>query len=512
MPLVGPASPLVQPAAPRFASPAMGGGVTPVAQGKHPLTQEQQAVQDAVHEGHGKVVTEALAGTGKTSTLVSIANSFPGRQGLYLAFNKSVQLEAESRFPDWMTVSTAHGLAYRAVGQRYGHRLPGNPQASRLGARQMASILKVKPAQLDTGTLNPTVLVKMAQATVNAFMKTSAPWITYHHIPARVRGLHNDRDLVDVVLPIAKQIWEDLTRLDGKFRFTHDVYLKMWQLANPRLPYDYILFDEAQDADPVISAIVDAQQVQRVWVGDENQAIYGWRGAVNAISRVEGAVRLPLTQSFRFGPAIAEAANSWLHLLGSKHKVVGFNKIQSSIGQLDIPRAILCRGNGTALGWILKFQEQGTKVALAPGDKKAGKDLERFAWAAKDLMNGEGTDHPDLVGFTTWSELVTFVDEEEDTDDLKRMVNIITRVGVNGVIDAVRGLTPEAQAQVTVSTAHKAKGLEWDTVRVADDFVAPEPEEDEMDREALMLNYVTVTRAKKVLEPGALGEPGLWAR
>jgi superfamily I DNA/RNA helicase len=103
------------------------------------------------------------------------------------------------------------------------------------------------------------------------------------------------------------------------------------------------------------------------------------------------------------------------------------------------------------------------------------------------------------------------VEEEENTADLKRMVNIINRIGVNGVIDAVRGLVPEEKAQVTVSTAHKAKGLEWSSVKVADDFCPPDPDEDEAaDPADFLLAYVTVTRAKELLDPGSLGEPWLW--
>lgn len=482
----------------------------PTPQPQFPLTEQQQAIIDAAHEGKS-VVAEALAGTGKTSTLTELARSFVRRPGLYLAFNKSVQLEAERKFPDWINVTTAHGLAYRAIGQQYGHRLPGNKAASRMGAQAMARIMKVKPAQLDSGTLNPVVVTKMAQATVNAFMKTSDPHIRALHIPSRILALHPL--VAEAVLPVAAKIWDDLRSLEGKFRFTHDVYLKLWQLTNPRLPVDYLMFDEAQDADPVIASIVAAQPCQKIYVGDRNQAIYGWRGAIDAMSKIEGATRLPLTKSFRFGPAIAEAANAWLDLLGSEHKVIGHDPIQSRVAEVEVPRAILCRGNGTALGWILKFHADGTPVALAPGDNKAGKELERFAWAARDLMNGEGTDHPDLVGFSDWAQLVKYVDEEEDTADLKRLVNIVNRIGPSGVIDAVRGLVTEGRARVTVSTAHKAKGLEWDSVRVADDFV---PKEDADTGEPivepadLMLNYVTVTRAKLMLDPGPLGEPCLW--
>lgn len=471
---------------------------------------EQQAIIDAYAEGQ-RVVVRALAGTGKTTTLKFIAAHTPHRPGLYLAFNKSVVREVSGSMPGRVEVTTAHSLAYRAIGNQYGHRLPGNG-AQRISAQRMAGMLGAKAAQLDTGTLNPVVLTRMAQATVSKYIKSADEAIGGHHIPARVLAHHDPQAIIKVVVPLAEKIWKDLSRPNGQFYFTHDVYLKLWALSKPVLPASYIMFDEAQDADPVIAQIVARQPAQLLYVGDENQAIYGWRGAVDAMSKVEGAVRLPLTTSRRFGPEIAEAANQWLELLKSDLRVVGYDLVKSRVCQVDQPRAILCRTNGTALGWVLAFHQRGIKVALAPGDRNAGKDIEKFAWAARDLMAGNGTDHPDLVGFADWGQLVKFVEEEEDTADLKRMVNIINRVGVSGVIDAVRKLSLEQDAMVTVSTAHKAKGLQWSAVKVADDFVPPVEEDDKIDPADLMLNYVTVTRAQHLLDPGALGEPERWAR
>jgi hypothetical protein len=473
-------------------------------------TAQQQDILSAFGEGKNLVV-EALAGTGKTSTLRAISGITPHRPGTYLAFNKAIVNAAQGTFPGRVEVTTAHSLAYRAIGHQYAHRLPGNGSV-RLSAQRMAGILKVKAAQLDTGTLNPVTVTRMAQATVANFIKSADLLIKPSHVPARVMQHHNPASVWGAVEPAANAIWADLQRMDGKFFFTHDVYLKLWAMTNPVIPGSYIMFDEAQDSDPVIAQVVARQGSQVVYVGDRNQAIYGWRGAVDAMSKVTGAERMPLTKSFRFGPAIAEAANQWLDLLGSDLKVVGHDPIRSMVGPCESPRAILCRTNGTALGWVLAFQERGIKVALAPGDRSAGKDIERFAWAARDLMEGKGTDHPDLVGFQTWNELCTFVDEEEDTQDLKRLVGIINRIGYPSVIDAVRNLVREEDATVTVSTAHKAKGLEWDAVKVADDFTPPDPDDpdDGVDPADLMLAYVTVTRAKLHLDPGSLGEPELW--
>jgi hypothetical protein len=391
---------------------------------------------------------------------------------------------------------------------------------SRISAQQMAHSMRVRPAMLDTGTINPVHLTRMAQATVTAFMKTADRVVDAAHIPARIYGLHSPVEVAEAVVPVARLIWRDLIDPRGKFRFTPDVYLKLAQLQGMRIPSDLIIFDEAQDADPVMAAIVASQEAhgsQLVYIGDRNQAIYGWRGAIDAMSKVEGAQRFALTMSFRFGLDIAEIANHYLRMLGSRDLVRGYDKIQSRLvarEELPEPEAILCRGNGTALGWVLAFQGKEIPVALAPGTKQAGKEIERFAWGARDLMAGNGSDHPDLVGFSDWGMLTRFVNEEEDTDDLKRLVGIINRVGVSKVIDAIRGLAPGPKARVTVGTSHLAKGLEWDTVRVADDFQPPQPDEQtgetpDPTAEDLMLNYVVVTRAKRLLDPGAL-DPAFW--
>lgn len=67
--------------------------------------------------------------------------------------------------------------------------------------------------------------------------------------------------------------------------------------------------------------------------------------------------------------------------------------------------------------------------------------------------------------------------------------------------------------EVVISTAHKAKGREWDSVRLAGDFKHP----DDMDTADLRLTYVAVTRAKEKLDisqiPKAKGEtPPLFKR
>jgi superfamily I DNA/RNA helicase len=90
----------------------------------HPPTPEQQAAIDIAKTGESCVI-EALAGTGKTSTLQFISEAMPAKNVTYIAFNKAIVSEVEGRFPSNVTARTAHSLAYGAVGKNYRNRLNG---------------------------------------------------------------------------------------------------------------------------------------------------------------------------------------------------------------------------------------------------------------------------------------------------------------------------------------------------------------------------------------------------
>lgn len=470
-------------------------------------TGEQAAIVDAYLTGQHLTV-EALAGTGKTTTLRLVAESRPGRPGLYLAYNKAIADEAQGRFPARVACGTAHSFAYRAVGQRFAHRLPsryGSTSSSRrMPAWEVARTLGLRDERIGGRHFSDATLARLADATVTRFCQSADPDITAAHVP-HPAGLDDDRqlrDLAAVVVPAARRIWTDLCNPAGKLWFTHDHYLKMWQLADPALPAEYVLFDEAQDANPVIAAIVAAQDhAQLVYVGDRNQAIYGWRGAVDAMNTFDG-IRLPLTRSFRFGPQIADEANRWLAMLNSPLQVAGHDPIVSTVGYVETPGVVLCRTNGGAMAEVMFAQERGRKVALV-GD---GADVKRFAFAARSLMAGKGCDLPELAAFKTWAALVEYVDQEESGRDLAVLVKLVQRYNPGTLIDTVNALVPTKRAELIVSTAHKAKGLEWSTVRIGDDFTPPADGE-LVERAELMLAYVAVTRAQNALDRGSLDWP-----
>jgi superfamily I DNA/RNA helicase len=467
----------------------------------HAPTDEQQAIVEAFTTG-GNLVVEAGAGAGKTSTLKMAAAVAGRRRGTYIAFNRAIADDARRDFTPWVNCATAHSLAFRAIGNQFGHRLNGPRVPARETAR-MLHITKTLKTPADR-ILTPSMQARMISDTVTRFCYSDAATIEPWHVP-RVAGLDDHATVTMLrgeLLPYARRMWDDLTSPDGIMRFAHDHYLKMWQLSGPVLPADYVFLDEAQDANPVISAIVDAQtHAQRILVGDRAQAIYGWRGARDAMATFTADTRLQLSQSFRFGPTIAAEANKWLSLLDTGLRLTGYDQVTSTIGPLDEPTAVLCRGNSETVRQVMAALAAGKRAALVGG----GREVRRLAEAAVTLKAGRGCSHPELYAFKTWGELQEYVEQDSDGSDLKTFVKLVDEYGPDVIIDVIENLVVEQHADVTVSTVHKAKGREWRSVKIASDFAPPakpiDGEEDQgVPTEDAMLAYVAVTRAREHLD------------
>ena len=462
-------------------------------------TDQQQAVVAACASG-ANLVIEAGAGTGKTSTLRMAASAMAGRRGPYLAYNKITATEARRLFPPNVTCRTAHSLAYSAAGFQYSHRLPG--QAARVPAWAVANMLGIgEPLRLgDDLLLTPGHLARIVMGTVERFCHSADPDISGDHVPD-VNGIDpvSFAELTWWTVPYAKRAWLDLQRPDGELPFKHDHYLKMWQLTGPVIQAEFVMFDEAQDANPVTTAIIRGQRdTQMIAVGDSCQAIYGWRGAIDALATWPAGQRLQLSHSFRFGPAVADEANKWLDMLDAPYRLSGTALLESTVGTVIDPQVVLCRTNAEALIQARAFLEAGRRVALAGG----GGDIRSLAVAALDLQAAGRTSNPELAAFQSWHAVQDFVRTDTAGADLAASVRLIDLYGAVGVLGILERLAPGGRADVTVSTAHGAKGREWERVRIAGDF--REPRHGPVPRADAMLAYVAVTRARRELDRAGL--------
>lgn len=469
-------------------------------------TAEQEKALELFATGKSLAI-EAGAGAGKTSTLKLLSES-TDRFGQYIAFNRPIVKEAGAKMPSTVNCSTAHSLAYKAVGHKYQARLRNS---QRMRSPQIAQMLGLTSMTVKTfdgrdKTLSASFLAGLTMRAVTAFCQSADLEPSAKHVPT-VEGLDPagfdgrramlNRDVARHVAPAVTKAWADLMSAEGGLPFKHDHYLKAWHLSGPKIDADYIMFDEAQDANPVLVAIVAAQEhAQLVWVGDSQQQIYSFTGAVNALASVPAEQRTYLTQSFRFGPAVAAVANSVLDKLDAELRIVGTPSIPSRVGPTSSPDAILTRTNAAAVKAVLEAQRAGRKVHLVGG----GGEVVKFAKAAQMLMDGRTVEHPELACFATWNEVCEYVEDDEQGGELRLLVNLVTEFEVPTILAALDSEIEESDADLIVSTAHKSKGREWDSVRIGGDFPAEVKNPEEW-----RLLYVAATRARLTLDVSACG-------
>lgn len=466
----------------------------------YPPTAEQQACIDAAMSGEPLVI-EARAGAGKTSTLVFVAaeKDRTREAGMFVAFNKAIVVDSRARFPRSVKCSTAHALAMAEVGRKYSHRL----QARRLNAQETARAIGATPITVEVlGGEKMRFAAgwcgSAAMRMVESFCRSAEPEVRWWHAPD-VPGLDmpgestNRRVLGEALLPAARAAWADLSRTDGKLRFSHNHYLKLWQLSDPTLPVDYVLLDEAQDTNPVLGAVIERQtHAQVILVGDPNQAIYEWNGAVDAMAKFTGT-RCDLSESFRFGPAIARVAQRILNTLDGA-RIVGSGP-DGRVGEISAPGTLIARTNAGVIENALEQIKAGRRVAVVGG---AG-ELVAFAEAAAALQAGSWTSHPELACFKTWGEVQDYASNDLLGHELSLLVRLIDDYGADVIVDQLGNAVDEADADVILTTAHKSKGREWDSVRVLGDWPKIDGSVFLTEPERRLL-YVAVTRATRELE------------
>jgi superfamily I DNA/RNA helicase len=277
----------------------------------------------------------------------------------------------------------------------------------------------------------------------------------------------------------------------------------MYQLSNPDLSgvYDFILFDECQDANPVLLDILLKQGCQKIYVGDEHQQIYSWRGSINSFAKLGGEVCY-LSRSFRFGNEISGLANIIISAKNEVQVLSGTASVESDIAENSItaPFTVLCRTNARIIEKILAFQKQKLHVV---GGVSEILNLAKSGYALFS-SNVNRVEHVKLKHFKSWSAMLQFNHKYQDPD-ITFLAKLIKEHGSSfkNIIKQLEDAcyVEESMAEVTLSTIHKSKGREWDNVVLEDDFIiftneVPLEEILVYDVEELNLIYVGVTRTK----------------
>ena len=424
-------------------------------------TEEQVAIIEASLTG-GSMVVEAGAGAAKTTSLELIARAKPKiESGVYVAYNRAIAGDAKAKFPRNTQCATAHSFAFRAVGVKFKHRLNG----PRVTAKQTAAFLGVNGGVSfgEEANFGPVKLALLAMGTVTRFCYSDDPHITSRHVPFIPGTEKFFNELAEIVTPYALKAWDDLIREDGRLRFQHDVYLKLWALSNPTLPGDFVLLDEAQDANPVIEGVVKRQDAQIIMVGDTAQQIYAWRGAQDAMSRfhadhrLDAQPELPLRPGCsRRGEQVAGTPQRSAPAQGLRQDQVGDRNAGCAEGDpVSHERDRLWRK-------LSMLRKMTRRLPLSAARRRSRCSLRRH----RDLQSGQ-TYH------ASRPRRVQDVGRRAGVragrgwqSDLKVFVKLIDEYGVQTVMNVADKAVDEKYADIIVSTAHKSKGREWSSVKI----------------------------------------------
>jgi F-box protein 18 (helicase) len=480
------------------------------------LTEEQEAIMHS----NENIKINAVAGSGKTTTIIEYASTRPKNSRiLYLAFNRSVKLEAIKKFEQKnltnVLVETAHSLAYKNIVFKHGYKV----RALGYKTHEIAEALGL------TGNgekHHEFIIANHVNKFVSLFCnsdKLKVQDVNYLETISDPKAKSFVRTFYKFLEAQARKF---LSKMDsGEIEITHDFYLKKFQLQNPILPFDYILFDEGQDASPAMLNIFLKQPAIKVIVGDTHQQIYSWRYAVNSLEKTQFN-NFDLSHSFRFGNDIARLATqilSWKNNI-SAAKLLTIKGLGSNTAQIS--KAIIGRTN---LGLLLKAIEYTTEKKDIKHIYFEG-NINSYTYADEgaslyDVLNLHNNKRPQIKdelirSMATLQDLEEYIEKTEDAQ-LNMMVEIVKKYG-NAIYDIIKGLKEKhvagddkEKADVIFSTVHRCKGMEYDSIYLVNDFISQEKverlamdlEKDEKKisklNEEINLLYVAATRAKNIL-------------
>lgn len=475
---------------------------------------EQQAIFEFFRNGKGNLVVRARAGTGKTTTIIEGVSYAPERNILLCAFNKRIQEELQGRLSNPNAkAQTLHSIGYAAV-RRYWEKLRIDSKGER------ATWLAEKVC----GATTPDVIKRLV-----AKLHSKGREIAPH---ARTMG-----DLTDILYTFECDPDESWASAGYDAAYVERMALEAMELAATHKPvetgidfsdmiflpvrngwlqpqFDLVVVDEAQDM--TVAQLEIAQGVCKgriVVVGDDRQAIYGFRGAdSNSLDRLKAelnADELSLTTTYRCGRAIVDMAAT----LVPDFKAADSNP-EGAIEMLSELKLTEAAAHGDFILSRTNAPLVATAMALLRNQKRArvaGRDIGTgLKSLIKKLAKGKAaTSVPELLDkLSRWEEreaermLAAKRPAQAEMVHDKAETLLAIAEGARSVrdiearIDAL--FTDDGLGQagvITCSSIHRAKGLEANRVFLLRDTLYCRGR----NREEENIEYVAITRAKQTL-------------
>lgn len=467
----------------------------------------QEAVFEDVRAGTGHTVVLARAGSGKTSTIVEALKHVPqGESALLVAFNKSIAQELGGRAPKGVEVMTLHSYGLRAVKARNPRCRIDNDKTKVVASALFGGEAKYFGAALGKAVSVAKNLLLATEPEVDAVLDAFQI-----DVPGPATQAARNRFVAAVVEVLHKSA-NGLDLVD----FDDMIWLPV-RLGLPQQKFDRVFIDETQDLNPcqialALGCVKPAGRI--VAVGDDRQAIYGFRGAdKNAIGRVVaslGAKTLPLSITYRCPKAVVRLANAIvpdLQPAPTAPEGVVEEMEWVKVAPLLAPGTfVISRTNAPLVREMLCLVRQGKRATMLGRDFASGlAGLVRKSKASSLLELRHWLDR--------WEERETARLEAQDRDpgpvrDRADTLRALMR-GAETVAEVLSTIDNyfadnAAKDAVVFASTHKAKGLEADrVVLMADTYRAGRNTEEDN------LWYVAVTRARShlVLAQGAATRP-----
>jgi len=477
-----------------------------------PTTEQEAIVKNLPGKGELMLIN-AYAGSGKTETLRLMAERYPDINFTYLCYNRDTADKAKRRFPKNTKCNTIHSLAHAAVGRFYkpDYRMPTTKEV------------------MEKFNISQPYVAVIAIEAISRFCNSTNAKIEKIHFHDKHQDSDNILRKYPYIISLSQSIWDEIIDPNSSLPISHDVYLKLWSFKSPQIAGDIILHDESQDMNPVTLQILNEQKGKLnpglVIVGDTHQAIYAWRGAVNTMESLwpHATYKHNLTTSFRFGQSIADGASKVLqHLKGDMVRITGAGPTKS-----DIPDSVFIgRKNASLIDMAIVRIKSEPNLRLHFAGTRLKDDWDPYflyeLQKPLDMLNlyrgrPEKVELLQMKKLKNFEEIAALIQGDDEGDGVDQELEwyfekLIKPYGdeLPDLINEIRSrsVSPES-ANVSFSTAHRAKGLEWKNVVMLEDFWTPRPITPESplsddEKEEVNAIYVAMTRASISIDYGSV--------
>lgn len=473
-------------------------------------SDEQNAIFDWFKSGQGNLIVQARAGTGKTTTIKQAFSHAPEQgQLLYAVFNKKNQKEASEKITDArVTVRTLHSLGYYFIKNVWPQAKPDDGvEFDRVAAACGADVAEeVSGAILRLVGFCKNLFDRVPE--VNEVLEVAdARNIS---VPDEHAEVWSDARVAQAAIAVLKASFEQDNL--GRVSFNDMVWLPVaagWVKAT----FELVVIDEAQDMNmPQLMMAERACKGRICVVGDDRQAIYGFRGAasdgMHLMKQRLNAAQLGLTVTYRCPKKVVALAQEIVADYSAaptapEGEVISTD-FSNAMASLTVGDAVLSRLNAPLMGVALSLLRRGIPARIEGRDigkqlvnmvkKLRAKSVPDFlkkvaAWGDKQVkrISASGGRHAQSKVELIDDQCQTLIAVAEGCNNVDEIIARIT----NLFEDSDYSRKPA----VVCSSVHKAKGLEWGkVVLVADSFKNRNKSQEEAN-----IYYVAVTRAKRTL-------------